>query len=111
MNWETTSTSYSYPQDCGPVLCLSEADATHGLDPLTGRRLWSLPGYGGAWPVAENRLLATTNSPETQDQILIDPATRDVVHNIYIRKVEKVDGELYNVEFDKIAMMKDPAKP
>ncbi len=43
--------------------------------------------------------------------ILIDPATRDVVHNIYIRKVEKVDGELYNVEFDKIAMMKDPAKP
>jgi branched-chain amino acid transport system substrate-binding protein len=29
----------------------------------------------------------------------IDPMTRDVIHNIYIRKVEKVDGELYNVEF------------
>ena len=28
----------------------------------------------------------------------IDPQTRDLVHNIYIRKVEKVNGELYNVE-------------
>ncbi len=31
--------------------------------------------------------------------ISIDPDTRDIVQNIYIRKVEKVDGELYNVEF------------
>jgi hypothetical protein len=29
----------------------------------------------------------------------IDPLTRDVIHNIYIRKVEKVNGELYNVAF------------
>ena len=28
------------------------------------------------------------------------PQTRDIVQNIYIRKVEKVDGQLYNVEFD-----------
>jgi branched-chain amino acid transport system substrate-binding protein len=31
--------------------------------------------------------------------ISIDPATREIVQNIYIRKVEKRDGELYNVEF------------
>jgi branched-chain amino acid transport system substrate-binding protein len=31
--------------------------------------------------------------------ISIDPATRDIVQNIYVRKVEKVSGELYNVEF------------
>ena len=31
--------------------------------------------------------------------ISIDPETRDIIQNIYIRKVEKVDGELYNVEF------------
>ena len=31
--------------------------------------------------------------------ISIDPETRDIVQNIYIRKVEKKDGELYNVEF------------
>jgi branched-chain amino acid transport system substrate-binding protein len=40
----------------------------------------------------------------------IDPATRDVVHNMYIRKVERQGGQLYNIEFDTIPMMKDPAK-
>jgi len=38
----------------------------------------------------------------------IDPATRDVVQNVYIRKCEMVDGKLYNVEFDKIENFKDP---
>jgi branched-chain amino acid transport system substrate-binding protein len=42
--------------------------------------------------------------------MLIDPETRDVVHNIYISKVERVNGELYNVEFATFPMMKDPAK-
>ncbi len=40
--------------------------------------------------------------------VLIDPQTRDVVQNVYIRKVErKADGELYNVEFDTMKMVKD----
>jgi len=38
----------------------------------------------------------------------IDPETRDVVHNEYIRKVEKVNGEKYNVEFATIEAVKDP---
>ncbi len=42
--------------------------------------------------------------------ISIDPATRDIVQNVYIRKVERVDGVLQNVEFDKIADFKDPGK-
>jgi branched-chain amino acid transport system substrate-binding protein len=42
--------------------------------------------------------------------ILIDPDTRDIVQNIYIRKVEKVDGELYNVEFATFEAVKDPGK-
>ena len=42
--------------------------------------------------------------------ILIDAQTRDVVHNIYLRKVEKKDGQFYNVEFDVIKDMKDPGK-
>jgi branched-chain amino acid transport system substrate-binding protein len=42
--------------------------------------------------------------------ISIDPATRDIVQNVYIRKVEKVGGELYNVEFDTIPNVKDPSK-
>jgi branched-chain amino acid transport system substrate-binding protein len=42
--------------------------------------------------------------------IEIDAETRDVIHNIYIRKVEKADGELYNVEFATVENVKDPVK-
>jgi branched-chain amino acid transport system substrate-binding protein len=40
----------------------------------------------------------------------IDPDTRDIVQNIYVRKVEKKEGQLYNVEFATIPMVKDPFK-
>jgi branched-chain amino acid transport system substrate-binding protein len=40
--------------------------------------------------------------------ISIDPETRDVVQNEYVRKVEKVNGEMYNVEFATIEAVKDP---
>ncbi|BDU57424.1 ABC transporter substrate-binding protein [Limnohabitans sp. MORI2] len=42
--------------------------------------------------------------------MFIDAQTRDVVHNIYIRKVEKVNGQLYNQEFATIKDVKDPGK-
>jgi branched-chain amino acid transport system substrate-binding protein len=42
--------------------------------------------------------------------ISIDPATRDIVQTIYIRKVERVGGKLQNVEFDSIPDLKDPGK-
>ncbi len=42
--------------------------------------------------------------------ISIDPETRDIVQNIYIRKFEKVGGELYNVEFATFEAVKDPVK-
>jgi branched-chain amino acid transport system substrate-binding protein len=42
--------------------------------------------------------------------VLIDPETRDIVHDIYIRKVEKVNGGLYNVEFATFDAVKDPGK-
>ncbi len=42
--------------------------------------------------------------------VLIDAQTRDVVHNMYIRKVERKDGQLWNIEFDVIKDMKDPGK-
>jgi branched-chain amino acid transport system substrate-binding protein len=40
--------------------------------------------------------------------IMIDPETRDIVQNEYIRKVEKVNGEMYNVEFATIEAVRDP---
>jgi branched-chain amino acid transport system substrate-binding protein len=42
--------------------------------------------------------------------ILIDPDTRDIVQNIYIRKVEKIDGQLWNVEIETFEAVKDPVK-
>jgi branched-chain amino acid transport system substrate-binding protein len=40
--------------------------------------------------------------------VTIDPATRDPIQNVYLRKVEKVNGELWNVEFATIPAVKDP---
>jgi branched-chain amino acid transport system substrate-binding protein len=42
--------------------------------------------------------------------VSIDPQTRDIVQNIYVRKVEKVDGELYNIEFQTFEAVKDSGK-
>jgi branched-chain amino acid transport system substrate-binding protein len=42
--------------------------------------------------------------------IVIDPETRDIVQTVYIRRVERVGGQLLNVEFDKIENVKDPVK-
>jgi len=43
-------------------------------------------------------------------QVLIDAQTRDIVQDIYIRKVERKDGQLWNVEFDVQKAVKDPGK-
>jgi branched-chain amino acid transport system substrate-binding protein len=40
--------------------------------------------------------------------ILIDPATRDIVQNVYLRRTDRVDGLLRNVEFSQIPMVHDP---
>ena len=42
--------------------------------------------------------------------VSIDPQTRDIVQNVYVRKVERKDGELYNVEFATTQNVKDPVK-
>src|SRR5258707_6927613 len=40
----------------------------------------------------------------------IDPETRDVISNIYLRRVERVNGELWNIEFATVENVKDPVK-
>src|SRR5213594_123393 len=42
--------------------------------------------------------------------ISIDPETRDIVQNIYMRKVEKVNGQLYTIQFATFEAVKDPLK-
>jgi branched-chain amino acid transport system substrate-binding protein len=42
--------------------------------------------------------------------ISIDPDTREIVQNIYMGKVEKVNGQLYTVQFETFPAVKDPLK-
>ena len=49
------------------------------------------------------------NSP--RGPIAIDPETRDIVQNEYLREVRRVDGVLANVEIETIGVaLKDPWK-
>jgi branched-chain amino acid transport system substrate-binding protein len=50
------------------------------------------------------------NPDSPRGPIMVDPATRDIIQNIYIRKAEKVDGKLANVEITTIPNVKDPWK-
>ena len=50
------------------------------------------------------------NPDSPRGPISIDPETRDIIQNIYIRKAEKVDGKLANVEIATIPNVKDPWK-
>ena len=58
-----------------------------------------------AMEILKNMKLVSPRGP-----ISIDPATRDIVQTVYIRRVEKRGNEYWNVEFDKFADVKDPAK-
>jgi branched-chain amino acid transport system substrate-binding protein len=49
-----------------------------------------------------------TQSP--RGPISIDPATRDIVQTIYVRRVEKKNDQLWNIEFDRFENVADPGK-
>jgi len=84
---------------------------------------FSIGGYDGMHAIYEalkktngktdaEALVATAKGMKWESPrgpMMIDPETRDVVQNVYIRRVEKVDGELVNVPFATIPMVKDPA--
>jgi branched-chain amino acid transport system substrate-binding protein len=65
-------------------------------------------GQGGGDALLEAMKGQLFESP--RGKIFIDAQTRDVVQDVYLRKVEKKDGQLYNVEFDVIKDVKDPGK-
>ncbi|MBK6592383.1 MAG: ABC transporter substrate-binding protein [Burkholderiales bacterium] len=84
----------------------------------------SVGGYDGLQLIAKT--LEKTGGDATGDKFMaaakgmawtsprgpvsIDPQTRDIVQTIYIRKVEKVNGKLQNMEFESIPNVKDPGK-
>ena len=99
-------------------------DAYYKAYPKDRPNFMSVGGYDGMRLIAE--VLKKTNGNTDADKFIeaarglkwvsprgpisIDPATRDIVQNIYIRKVEKINGRLQNVEFDHVADFKDPGK-
>ena len=51
-----------------------------------------------------------SNPDSPRGPLTIDPETRDVIQNIYIRRVENVGGTLQNIDFATIPAVKDPWK-
>lgn len=66
---------------------------------------------GNLDPKRTQEFLTNWSNPDSpRGPMRIDPQTRDVIQNVYIRRVEQVAGELRNVEFATIASVKDPWK-
>jgi branched-chain amino acid transport system substrate-binding protein len=55
-------------------------------------------------------ILKNYKATSPRGPIAIDPATRDIVQTVYIRRVEKRGNEYWNIEFDKFTDVKDPGK-
>ncbi len=80
--WDGTKLIYQAVAELGP-----NADGAKYVDFMKGKKLDSPRG-----------------------PILIDPAERDVIQNIYIRRVEKRDGKLVNIDIGQVDMVKDQWK-
>jgi branched-chain amino acid transport system substrate-binding protein len=94
--------------------------AKYGKDELPS--IASLAGYDGMRLIAE--MTRATNGEQNGDKAMtaaksfkwdsprgpvsIDPKTREIVHNVYIRKVEKIDGQLGNKAFKTYPAVKEP---
>jgi branched-chain amino acid transport system substrate-binding protein len=95
-------------------------EANNGRNP----NIYSIGGYDGIHLIYEvlkktggktdgDSLVAAAKGlrwESPRGPIAIDPETRDIIQTVYIRRVDKVGGQLRNVEFDKVENVKDPVK-
>ena len=98
--------------------------ADYNADYKRNPNIYSIGGYDGMHLIYEaikktggktdgDSLIAAAKGMKWESPrgpISIEPDTRDIVQNVYIRRVEKVGGALRNVEFDKVENVKDPVK-
>jgi branched-chain amino acid transport system substrate-binding protein len=117
-----TSHHYSaaHPTDVNKKFVAAYGKANKGLRP----NFMAIAGYDGMRVIYEalkstkgvgggDALLAAMKGQRFESPrgpVTIDPQTRDIVQNVYLRKVQEVNGQLYNVEFDVIKDVKDPGK-
>jgi branched-chain amino acid transport system substrate-binding protein len=118
-------TSFHYSEDHKSPENKAYTQAYHKAHPNVRPNFMSVAGYDGMHLIYS--VLKKTNGDATGDRfiaavkgmswesprgpITIDPKTRDIIQNVYIRKVEKVNGVLQNVEIDTIPNFRDPGKP
>ncbi|MBL8384397.1 MAG: ABC transporter substrate-binding protein [Burkholderiales bacterium] len=112
--------SAAHPSNANKAFVEAFRKANNGLRP----NFMAVGGYDGMHLIYE--ALRKTNGDTDGDKLIaamkgmawesprgpisIDAETRDIIQNIYIRRVEKVGGELYNVEFATFNAVKDPVK-
>jgi branched-chain amino acid transport system substrate-binding protein len=94
----------AYPKDRPNYMSVAGYDGMH----LIAEVLTKTGGNADGEKFVEAAKGMTWVSP--RGRISIDPATRDIVQTVYIRKTERVSGKLQNVEFDQVADFKDPGK-
>ena len=99
----TAAYAKAYPNDRPNFMSVAGYDGMH----LIVEALKKTGGNADAEKFIEAAKGMSWTSP--RGKISIDPATRDIVQTVYIRKVEKVDGKPQNVAFDKVENVKDPA--
>jgi branched-chain amino acid transport system substrate-binding protein len=118
------TTSFHYSEAHKSPENKAYTEAYYKAYPKDRPNFMSVGGYDGMRLIAE--VLKKTNGNTDADKFIeaakgmkwtsprgpvsIDPVTRDIVQNIYIRKTEKVGGKLQNVEFDQVNDFKDPGK-
>ncbi|TFL08765.1 ABC transporter substrate-binding protein [Pusillimonas caeni] len=94
----------AYPNKRPNFMSVAGYDGMHLIDAV----LEKTGGDAGGDAFIEAAKGLSWESP--RGQVTIDPETRDIVQDIYIREVKDVDGKLQNVEFDRVAEFKDPVK-
>jgi branched-chain amino acid transport system substrate-binding protein len=94
----------AYPKDRPNFMSIGGYDGMH----LIAEVLKKTGGNADAEKFVEAAKGMKWTSP--RGPVSIDPATRDIVQTIYVRKVERVAGKLQNVEFDQVPDFKDPGK-
>ncbi|MBV2182886.1 MAG: ABC transporter substrate-binding protein [Castellaniella sp.] len=94
----------AYPNDRPNFMAVAGYDGMHLIDMALEKTKGDASGEAFINAVKGMKWVSPRGPVE------IDPQTRDIIQNVYIRKVDKVDGVLQNVEFDTIKGVKDPGK-
>lgn len=114
-----TSHHYSAAHDSAENRAFLEA--FRGVLPNARPNFMAAGGFDGMHLIAQ--ILARTNGSDDGERLVaaakglswmsprgpvtIDAETRDIVQDIYIRRAERRDGQIWNIEFDRIPQVKD----